>query len=181
MQVFAGRGCCVRSCRVTGGHIYRSREIKSHKEWPVPVDEGQLRAFLWTAGYYREFVPTYAHIASPLHRSCKKGNGTVLDGQLNARNSSWTLSANCRMPPSVFPPGEGTVHPGQWCQWQSTRGGVVSDSEWEGTCNSKRCEFTIKGWEELQHPPEWTACPWVGNGELRDIPLWSTSSGQDWP
>ena len=75
-------------------------------------DEGQLRAFLGTAGYYREFVPNYAHIACPLHRSCQKGNGTVLDGQLNARKSSWTLSANCRMPPSFSPPGESwTVMP----------------------------------------------------------------------
>ena len=35
------------------------------KEWPEPVDESQLRAFLGTAGYYRQFVPNYAHIASP--------------------------------------------------------------------------------------------------------------------
>lgn len=88
-------------------------KVRVIKEWPLPVDAGQLRAFLGPAGYYREFVPNYAHIASPLHRSCQKGNGTVLDGQLNARKSSWTLSANFRMPPSFFPPCEGTFHPGQ--------------------------------------------------------------------
>ena len=45
-------------------------KVRVIKEWPVPVDEGQLRSFLGTAGYYREFVPNYAHIASPLHRLC---------------------------------------------------------------------------------------------------------------
>ena len=44
------------------------------KEWPEPVDESQLRAFLGTAGYYRQFVPNYAQIASPLHRACQKGD-----------------------------------------------------------------------------------------------------------
>ena len=34
----------------------------------------QLRAFLGTVGYYRQFVPNYAHIASPLHRACQKGD-----------------------------------------------------------------------------------------------------------
>ena len=44
------------------------------KEWLVPVDEGQLRAFLGTAGYYREFVSKYAQITPALHRACQKGN-----------------------------------------------------------------------------------------------------------
>ena len=51
-----------------------SEKVRVIKEWPVPVDEGQLRAFLGTAGYYLEFVPNYADIASPLHRACQKGN-----------------------------------------------------------------------------------------------------------
>ena len=49
-------------------------KVRVIKESLVPVDEGQLRAFLGTAGYYREFVSNYAHIASPLHRACQKGN-----------------------------------------------------------------------------------------------------------
>ena len=40
----------------------------------MPADESQLIAFLGTAGYYRQFVPNYAHIASPLHRACQKGD-----------------------------------------------------------------------------------------------------------
>ena len=50
------------------------KKIRVIKEWPVPADESQLRAFLGTAGYYRQFVPNYAHIASPLHRACQKGD-----------------------------------------------------------------------------------------------------------
>ena len=49
-------------------------KIRVLNEWPEPVDESQLRAFLGTAGYYRQFVPNYAHIASPLHRACQKGD-----------------------------------------------------------------------------------------------------------
>ena len=49
-------------------------KIRVIKEWPEPVDESQLRAFLGTAGYYRQFVPNYAHIASPLPRACQKGD-----------------------------------------------------------------------------------------------------------
>ena len=49
-------------------------KIRVIKEWWVPADESQLRAFLGTAGYYRQFVPNYAHIASPLHRACQKGD-----------------------------------------------------------------------------------------------------------
>ena len=49
-------------------------KIRVIKEWPVPADESQLKAFLGTAGYYRQFVPNYAHIASPLHRACQKGD-----------------------------------------------------------------------------------------------------------
>lgn len=33
----------------------------------MPENESQLKAFLETAGYYREFVPNYADIAAPLH------------------------------------------------------------------------------------------------------------------
>ena len=49
-------------------------KIRVIKEWPEPVDESQLRAFLGTAGYYRQFVPNYAQIACPLHRACQKGD-----------------------------------------------------------------------------------------------------------
>ena len=49
-------------------------KVRVIKEWPVPENESQLKAFLGTAGYYREFVPNYAHIASPLHSASQKGD-----------------------------------------------------------------------------------------------------------
>ena len=49
-------------------------KIRVTKEWLVPVDESQLRAFLGMAGYNRQFEPNYAHIASPLHSVCQRGD-----------------------------------------------------------------------------------------------------------
>ena len=48
-------------------------KVRVIKEWPVPEDESQLKAFLRTASYYRQFVPNYATIAAPLHRASQKG------------------------------------------------------------------------------------------------------------
>ena len=48
-------------------------KVRVIKEWPVPENESQLRAFLGTAGYYRGFVPNYADIAAPLHSASQKG------------------------------------------------------------------------------------------------------------
>ena len=39
----------------------------------MPENESQLKAFMGTAGYYREFVPNYADIAAPLHSASQKG------------------------------------------------------------------------------------------------------------
>ena len=39
------------------------------KEWPIPANATQLKAFLGTAGYYYQFVPNYAQIACPLYRA----------------------------------------------------------------------------------------------------------------
>ena len=74
MQAFAGTGCCTRPCRVTGGNIYPSRESKSHKGiasvgWWESVES--IPGDCWLLSW---IVPNYAHIASPLHRACQKGN-----------------------------------------------------------------------------------------------------------
>lgn len=48
------------------------------KQLPVPVDESQLRAFLVTAGYYRELCQTTPTLRFLCTVHAKKG--TVLDG-----------------------------------------------------------------------------------------------------
>ena len=58
-------------------------KVRVIKEWPVPEDESQLKAFLGTASYYRQFVSNYAAIAAPLHRASQKVN--VLDGWYSAK------------------------------------------------------------------------------------------------
>ena len=48
-------------------------KVRVIKEWPVPEDESQLKAFLGTASNYRQFVPNYAAIAAPLQSASQKG------------------------------------------------------------------------------------------------------------
>ena len=48
-------------------------KVRVIKEWPVPEDESQLKAFLGTASCYRQFLPNYAGIAAPLHSASQKG------------------------------------------------------------------------------------------------------------
>ena len=68
----------------------------------MSFDESQLRAFLGTAGYYRELCQTMPTLRPLCTVHAKRG--TFLDGQLKVRKPSWTLSANCRMPPSLLSP-----------------------------------------------------------------------------
>ena len=42
------------------------------KEWPVPKNLKQVRAFLGVAGYYRKFVQDYSKIAGPMNHLMKK-------------------------------------------------------------------------------------------------------------
>ena len=48
-------------------------KVKVIRVLPVPENESQLKAFLGTAGYYREFLPNYADIAAPLNSASQKG------------------------------------------------------------------------------------------------------------
>ena len=49
-------------------------KVRIINEWPVPANATQLKAFLGTADYYRQFIPYYAQIACPLYRAEQKGD-----------------------------------------------------------------------------------------------------------
>ena len=55
-------------------------KVRVIKEWPTPADATQLKAFLRTAGYYRQFVPNYDQNACPLYHAEQKGD-----------NLTWTV------------------------------------------------------------------------------------------
>ena len=48
-------------------------KISAVKDWPVPQNLRQCRAFVGLCQYYRRFVPNFSGIAAPLHALTKKG------------------------------------------------------------------------------------------------------------
>nr|GFA31912.1 reverse transcriptase [Tanacetum cinerariifolium] len=63
------------------------KKIVSIQAWPTPSSFTHLRAFLGLTGYYRRFVPTYAHIASPLTDILKQATFTWNEKAANAFQS----------------------------------------------------------------------------------------------
>jgi len=43
------------------------------RDWAVPVDLSELRAFLGLVGYYHQYIPDFAEIAQSLNRLTAKG------------------------------------------------------------------------------------------------------------
>ena len=53
-------------------------KVEKIRDAAIPVNKTQLRAFVGLAGYYRRFVPNYAHVAAPLTDLTKKGRPEVV-------------------------------------------------------------------------------------------------------
>jgi len=48
------------------------KKVKAVRDWPTPKMPMELHGFLGLAGYYRKFVPTFAHLAHLLHDVASK-------------------------------------------------------------------------------------------------------------
>ncbi|MCG8032936.1 MAG: DDE-type integrase/transposase/recombinase, partial [Candidatus Thiodiazotropha taylori] len=48
-------------------------KIKAVQEWPVPINQTEVRSFLGLCGYYRRFIKGFSEIAKPLHTLTEKG------------------------------------------------------------------------------------------------------------
>ena len=53
----------------------RAKKVQAVLDFPTPTNCRQLQQFLGLAGYYRKFVPRFAHISSALSDLLKKGTG----------------------------------------------------------------------------------------------------------
>ena len=51
----------------------RRKTVQALLDFPKPSDQKQLRSYLGLAGYYRKFIPHFAHIAACLTNMLKKG------------------------------------------------------------------------------------------------------------
>ena len=58
-------------------------KIKAVQDWPVPIDQTEVRSSLGICGYYRRFIKGYAEIAKPMHTLTE--NAHHLFGQKNAK------------------------------------------------------------------------------------------------
>src|ERR1700722_3321998 len=68
------------------GHIISSKgiavdpsKIEVIKNYPIPTNVREVRSLLGLMSYYRKFIPTFAHIAEPLHKLLKKNKVFVWD------------------------------------------------------------------------------------------------------
>ena len=49
-----------------------SRNVEAVRDWPVPTSLTEVRGFLGSANYYRQFIERFADMASPLTRLTRK-------------------------------------------------------------------------------------------------------------
>jgi len=52
-------------------------KVRAVKEWPVPTNVTEVRAFVALAGYYRKFQKDFSRIAAPLYELTQKGQKFV--------------------------------------------------------------------------------------------------------
>jgi len=73
--------CCLLQKKVSFlGHVVSDKGIEMQndklsavRDWPVPKNVHEVRAFLGLCSYYRRFVAGFSGIAAPLHALTQKG------------------------------------------------------------------------------------------------------------
>lgn len=91
------------------GHIITAEGIKTNprtisavQDYPVPTNVRETRGFLGLTGYYRRFIPNYAHIAKPLTELTKK-NVAFEWGTPQAEAFTTLRNALCKDPILTYP------------------------------------------------------------------------------
>ena len=66
------------------GHVVTTEGVKPNpskveavKSWPLPKTPKELKSFLGTVGYYRRFIPHFAHVAKPLTSQLRGKTKTI--------------------------------------------------------------------------------------------------------
>ncbi len=82
-------------------------KVTAIKEWPVPTNITELRAFLGLAGYYRKFVAGFSRIAAPmtelLHKDTAYNWGKAQQDSFDALKGSVTTAPVLLTPDDTLP------------------------------------------------------------------------------
>jgi hypothetical protein len=74
---FLRKEVCYLGHKITPEGVKPEGKVVAVKNFPVPSNTKQLKAFLGLAGYYRRFVPNFSPIAKPLHRLICKNTAYI--------------------------------------------------------------------------------------------------------
>ena len=56
-------------------------KVRVVAQWPVPSCQQEIKKFLGFASYYRQFVPNFAQVATPLYRLCEQNRAWLWDAE----------------------------------------------------------------------------------------------------
>ena len=83
----------------------RAKKVQAVLDFPAPTNRRQLQQFLGLAGYYRKFVPHFAHISAALSDLLKKGTKFVWTTE--AERAFLGLKSRLATQPILRPPDFG--------------------------------------------------------------------------
>ena len=115
------------------GHVIGGGIVKPDPEavsnYPVPVTEKEVRAFLGLSGYYRQFVPHFATIAEPLTELTKAKNPDKVKWSDQCEKAFFKLKELLLTSPKVAEPTKSYV-----LQTDASEQGLVNREGVSGYC-----------------------------------------------